>query len=181
MFERWDTSQVMMFAIGSSRNGLSEFIDVFGWRSPGLIDNAGVYNSWRVPRPEAPYPQDYIIDQHGVIRYWSDQYDAQEVINTIERLLATGVEERPDDLTPRRLNLRLSPNPGQSALRVTAAGFGPDAASVEVCDALGRVVDRFHVRDGQTRTWNPALPAGSYVLRLRAGPRTMTTRAVVLR
>ena len=95
MFERWDTSQVVMFAIGSALNQLSEFIDVFGMRFVGLIDQSGVYQDYRVPNPEAPYPQDYIVDQDGIVRYWSDQYDAQAVIQTVDRLLATGVAEPP--------------------------------------------------------------------------------------
>ncbi len=180
MFDTYDTSDVAIFAIGADINQLSEFIDVFGMRFTGLIDNAGVYSSWRVPSAEAPYPQDYVIDQDGIVRYWADQFDPQAVMAVIDGLLATGVEERPPDPTPRRLNLRLSPNPGQSALRVTAGGLGPDAALVEVCDALGRVVDRFPVRDRQAHAWNPALPAGSYLLRLRAGPQTTTARAIVL-
>ena len=137
-------------------------------RFVGLIDNAGIYSSWRVPNPEAPYPQDYVIDRDGIVRYWADQFDLQAVMAVIDRLLATGIEEPPAGPAPRRLYLRLSPNPGRSALRVTTGGFGPDAACMEVCD-------------GQACAWNSTLPAGSYVLRLRAGPRTTAARAVVLR
>ncbi|MBN2537465.1 hypothetical protein JXB37_04210 [candidate division WOR-3 bacterium] len=83
-----------IFAVGANINQLSEFIDVFKMRYVGLIDpTSSLYGSWRVPQPEAPYPQDYVIDQQGVVRYWSDQFDPQAVMATIDRLLATGVRE----------------------------------------------------------------------------------------
>ena len=69
---------------------LAEFQEVFGMRFVGLSDDAGVYTSWRVPNPTAPYPQDYVIDQEGYVRYWSDRYDPQEVMRVIDRLLASG-------------------------------------------------------------------------------------------
>lgn len=47
-----------------------------------------VYSKYRVPNPEAPYPQDYIIDKQGRVRYWEGEYDAQKCIETIEELLA---------------------------------------------------------------------------------------------
>jgi hypothetical protein len=86
---------VAILAIGADVTQLSEFRDVFGMRFLGLIDpSSSVYNAWRVPNPTAPYPQDYIIDQQGRVAYWNDQYDPQEVIATIDRLLNSGVGER---------------------------------------------------------------------------------------
>lgn len=165
MFDRWDTSDVVMFSIGANINQLSEFIDVFGWRSVGLVDNAGVYDSWRVPSPEAPYPQDYIIDQQGIVRYWSDEYEAQEVIATIERLLAAGVKETPVQRRPR-LELALVPCPSRGRVRLAVTGFRPDAR-VEVLDAVGRVVGRVGVPSGGQ--WDCGLPAGAYIVRLVSG------------
>ena len=69
-----------IFAIGENISQLSEFRDVFGMRYVGLVDGSGVYQEYRVPNPQAPYPQDHVIDQQGVVRYWSDQFDPQEVI-----------------------------------------------------------------------------------------------------
>jgi hypothetical protein len=181
MFDRYDTSQVVMFAIGSALNQLSEFIDVFGWRSVGLIDpSSSVYNSWRVPKPQAPYPQDYIVDQDGIIRYWSDQYDAQEVIRTIERLLATGVEEPKAGLGRRQLGLEVWPNPAARRISLLPAGLsGPGL--VEVCDRAGRVVDRVPVDGGTTVMWDPDLPTGTYFFRLRGPAGEAATVSVLLR
>ena len=67
---------------------LQEFVNIFGNRFPGLHDpGSQLYNIYRVPNPEAPYPQDYIIDQEGRIAYWLDEYDPQEIIRIIDNLL----------------------------------------------------------------------------------------------
>ena len=79
---------------------LLEFVNVFGNRFPGLHDpGSQLYNIYRVPNPEAPYPQDYIIDQEGRIAYWSDEYDPKEIIRVIDGLL--GYTEEIQSLTIR--------------------------------------------------------------------------------
>lgn len=181
MFERWDNSQVVMFAVGANINQLSEFIDVFGWRPVGLIDpSSSLYNSWRVPQPLAPYPQDYVIDQEGIVRYWSDQYDAQAVIETVDRLLATGVEEPKAAPSPRPPGLEVSPSPAGRRVSLVPAGLtGPGL--VEVCDRTGRVVGRVPVEGGVVTTWSPELPAGTYFFRLRGFAGEAVTASVLLR
>ena len=79
-------------------NDLMSFIEVFGCRFPGLHDpGSQQYQIYRVPNPEAPYPQDYIIDQEGKVAFWSEEYDPQEIISVIDRLL--GPLNSIDDLT----------------------------------------------------------------------------------
>ena len=56
-------------------------------RYTGLIDNGGTYAAYRVPDPEAPYPQDYIIDKQGKIRFFETEYDPQECIKVIKQSL----------------------------------------------------------------------------------------------
>jgi hypothetical protein len=57
-------------------------------RFVGLQDVSDlVYQNYRVPDPEAPYPQDYVIDQDGIVRHWSWEYDPGEVTATIDDLL----------------------------------------------------------------------------------------------
>ncbi len=116
-------------------NQLSEFRDVFGMRFVGLIDDANVYQNWRVPNPTAPYPQDYVVDQQGVVQYWSDQFDPQAVIGTIDRLLASGCNEAPRASRP--LALAVMPNPARAGF-VTVRFDGP--ARLELTDASGRVL-----------------------------------------
>jgi len=105
----------VIFEIATTLDMALSFRDVYGMRFVGLEDDEGaVYVTYRVPDPEAPYPQDFVIDQDGIIRYWSWEYDPQEVIATIERLLATSSaeEDPPDPVTETRLRLAPpAPNP----------------------------------------------------------------------
>jgi len=104
-------------------------------RFVGLIDNASVYQTWRVPNPTAPYPQDYVVDQQGVVRYWSDQFDPQAVIGTIDRLLTSGSSEALP--APRPPAPAVMPNPARAGF-VTVGLDGP--ARLELTDASGRVL-----------------------------------------
>lgn len=68
-----------------------EFLDGADVELPSLIDTGGeIYR--RYPRGEAtsyaPFPVHVIIDQEGVIRYLSYQYDADALRRTIDELLA---------------------------------------------------------------------------------------------
>jgi hypothetical protein len=125
---------------------LEEFRDTYGMRFVGLADpGSGVYQDYRVPDPEAPYPQDFVIDQDGIVRYWSWEYDPQEVIAAINGLLgATGITAPDGAESPgeRRLGLRLSatPNPFRSATEIQFRL--PDQASIHlaVYDVIGRRV-----------------------------------------
>lgn len=64
-----------------------EFQTTFGMRFVGLEDPSGAqYSTYRVPDPLAPYPQDYVIDADGVVRYWSREYDPQHVTQVIDQL-----------------------------------------------------------------------------------------------
>jgi len=62
--------------------------DIYGARYTGLIDTGGsIYHTYRIPNPEAPYPQDYIIDKNGKVRFWEGEYDPKECIKVIEDCL----------------------------------------------------------------------------------------------
>lgn len=151
-------------------------------RFVGLVDPAGgVYQAWRVPQPQAPYPQDYIIDQSGVVRYWADRFDPQAVIATIDLLLGTGVEEPGRGQGPVRPGPELTVRPVAGGRRFIVRAAGLDRpARVEVIDALGRVVELLCLDRAEPLDWKPNLPAGSYRLRL-AGARGPARPVVILR
>jgi len=158
-------------------------------RYVGLIDDAGVYQAWRVPDPTAPYPQDYIIDQQGRIAYWQDQFDPQQVIATIDRLLGAGVEERPTPSTPC-LTLDICPNPlrsGFATLRWDMTEFGSANSdrvpSLSVFDASGRCVQRLTLDIGHSSLSLDlrSMRAGVYLVRLSADGFTLTQRTVLVR
>ena len=150
-------------------------------RYVGLVDGSGVYQEYRVPNPEAPYPQDYVIDQQGVVRYWSDQFDPQEVIRVIDRLLGTGVETSGE----RRMassELAVSPNPFRGSVRISLGHSFDRSVScspVRVFDAQGRLVRSLPVSSSLDPSplflsWDGAddagsrLPSGVYYVRSRA-------------
>ena len=136
-------------------------------RFVGLIDpTSSLYGSWRVPQPLAPYPQDYIIDQQGVVRYWSDQFDPQAVMATIDRLLATGVrEEGPPTANGSRPTAGIVR--GMLDLR-------SDAVPARLLDASGRSVQT--LRSGVNDVSH--LSPGVYFVSVSGGA---STRVVVLR
>lgn len=153
-------------------------------RFTGLVDSAGVYETYRVPNPQAPYPQDYIIDQAGIVRYWSDQFDAQAVIGTIDQLLATGVETpRIRELVPRLLEVR--PNPFRTRARLSCSGSAPGTA-IAVYDGSGRVVRNLKKGDAGTAVvWDGCDDAGRRVengvyFAVRAGPGPVARARLVL-
>jgi hypothetical protein len=111
-------------------------------RFVGLVDTAGVYQTYRVPNPQAPYPQDYVIDQQGIVRYWSDEFDPQEVIRVIDRLLSSGVEAS-DEWRMASGGLTVSPNPFRGSVRISLSHSfdrSHSCSPVRVYDAQGRLV-----------------------------------------
>ncbi len=152
---------------------------MFGQRFLGLIDNQGIYNTYRVPRPEAPYPQDYIIDQQGYVRYWSDEYDPQEIIRMIDELLATEVKEQKSELfLPGKINLDIAPNPF-SEITIISFGIGQRAMGIglSIYDATGKLVKDFSLSTAYglqptTIQWSGTdqhgrcVPAGVYFVKL---------------
>lgn len=159
-----------MLAIGTQIGYLSEFRDVFGMRFVGLVDSGDVvYNSWRVPNPTAPYPQDYVIDQQGVVRYWSDQFDPWAVVATIDRLLASGVAEDEGRMQKAEWRVQVMGNPTRGAVGLR---FAAGARRVAVVDGAGRTVLERAVGsdDTQAELDLSNVAAGVYFVRLeRAG------------
>jgi hypothetical protein len=154
---------------------------VFGQRFIGLVDNQGVYSTYRVPNPEAPYPQDYIIDQQGIVRYWSDEYDPQEIMKIIDGLLATSAEEnetgKPEQSGPR---LRIVPNPTSSTFTIRAEGIKGNAAII-IYDRMGRSVHKESVAELRNATLTLELPSGEYFVAVEADGKALTESVTVTR
>ena len=52
-----------------------------------MDQSESVYRAYEIPEYFAPFPRQIVIDQTGVIRYLSGQYDAHGVVRAIEDLL----------------------------------------------------------------------------------------------
>jgi hypothetical protein len=181
----------VVFEISASQGQLQEFIEVFGQRFVGLIDNAGVYSTYRVPQPEAPYPQDYIIDQSGIVRYWSDEFDPQEIIRTIDGLLDTEVREHSSG-SQEILSLNIMPNPFSKLMQISFEVGSRQYAvgSIKILDAVGRVVKQYsypaiqrsnHVVWAGTDHKGDAVSSGVYFVRFESGKHSVTESVIVTR
>ena len=169
-----------IFAIGGNSTELGEFRDVFGMRYVGLVDSSGVYQVYRVPNPQAPYPQDYVIDQQGVVQYWADQFDPQAVVRVIDRLLGSGVEAS-GEWRMASSGLTVSPNPSRGSVRILldrSPGRSLSLSPMHIFDAQGRLVRSLPippsiVTRSLSLSWDGAddagrhLPAGVYYVSSR--------------
>jgi hypothetical protein len=184
---------VVILEISGDRSELNEFIEVFGIRFLGLIDDQGVYRTYRVPQPQAPYPQDYIIDQDGIVRYWSDEFDPQEMIRIIDRLLDNDVEEHAFTVSPMRprLEMNIKPNPFVNMVVMT---YTVDTelntktdGCIKIFDICGRLIKNFEIPPNLSTTliWygddshGYDVPAGIYFIRLETNTGTLT-KSIVL-
>jgi hypothetical protein len=174
---------------------LEEFRDVYGMRFVGLEDPlpGPVYTTYRVPDPEAPYPQDYVIDQEGIVRYWSWEYDPQEVIATIDELLGVGVGIADPAAAPEpaRLRLATSPNPFRAGTEIRFRLPVPEVIRLTVTDVTGRRI-RTLARGGRAAgahavAWDGRdetgrrVAGGVYFVELAAGDVRAASRVLLLR
>lgn len=181
----------MCYEIVTDMNYATEFQTAFGMRFVGLEDAVQtVYNTYRVPDPQAPFPQDYIIDAAGVVRYWSDEYDPQEILAVLQSLLGppAGVAE-----SPTRVEwISAAPNPFTKELRIRflTPGFA-DVPLLQVLRADGANVRTLVLSsgaDGHRETvWDGrdarghVLPSGAYWLRATGGPAHSSRRVILIR
>jgi FlgD Ig-like domain len=171
---------------------LEEFRDVYGMRFLGLEDPmSSLYSSLRVPDPEAPYPQDIIIDQQGNLRYWSWEYDPWEIMAVIDSLLITASDIDPQP--PQFRLVLLEPRPSifsrETDILFQLPAQGP--AKVTIYDAMGRLVrtlvdsemnvGRQRVSwDGKNQGSRP-VTEGFYFIKLNAAGQQRTQRVLRLR
>ncbi|MBD3160610.1 MAG: T9SS type A sorting domain-containing protein [Candidatus Eisenbacteria bacterium] len=163
-----------------------EFAEIYGMRFIGLEDaTSSAYGDYNYPNAEAPYPRDIVIDQDGIVRYWSTEYEPHKIFEKIAELLgaAASVGEGPRDVQGSLDWEPIRPNPSGGALAIRWTS--PKAGwSLEVFDATGRLVrdlGRFGAGehrmdwDGRDRAGR-RLPAGVYFLRLKNGSETESRR-----
>jgi hypothetical protein len=193
IYERYDSDDVVVFELASALYMLEEFRETYGMRFVGLADQGSlVYQTYRVPDPEAPYPQDFVIDQDGHVRYWSWEYDPQEVMALIDRLVQFSGIQDPRSGEPGALRLlSAEPNPfrGDTTLRLRLSR--PGALRAWVSDASGRnirgLLDGYRSAGLQLLKWDGrddrGLPAagGVYYVNLSSGGRRVARRVVLLR
>jgi hypothetical protein len=160
----------------------------------GLEDSdSSVYLEYRVPDPEAPYPQDYVIDQDGIVRYWSWEYDPQEVKLVIDTLLSsagignwdpgqggTGLRFAPPAPNPFREETDLRyvlPERARVEIRVYAVNGSLVRTVLDRKQPAGEYLTRWDGRDDA----GTEVASGVYFIELEAGGVRQSRRAVLLR
>jgi hypothetical protein len=201
IFSRYDSSDVAVLQIAREFPIVEKFRDVYGMSFMALEDAGNaVYNAYRVPYPESPqmpYPQDYVIDRDGIIRYWSWEYDPQVIITTIDSLLAiAGVpwEKPPGGGAGARSDIHLwqpAPNPFSPVtdIRYRLASRTQVRLTVyDPCGRLVRVLDNIERGPGEwAAAWDGLdehgreAASGVYFIDLSTPEDRMSRRAVLLR
>jgi len=194
IFPRFSSDDLVIFELASTLSMVTGFRDTYGMRFVGLEDpGSSVYTTYRVPDPEAPYPQDIVIDPSGIVRYWSWEYDPQEVLHVIEQYANTDCRPCEDPIDPMPGLLLAAPEPTVFA-RETTVRFQltrSEAVRLVVYDAAGRLVrilaDREFPAGPQTVVWNGRDPSGApaasgvYFINLASDDATRNRAVVVLR
>jgi peroxiredoxin len=83
---------VVVWAIASTEaeSQVAAFAEYFDLDLPVLMDADGsVHAKYNMPMafPTGAYPQEWLIDTEGKIHSWSNRFDADVVISSIEALL----------------------------------------------------------------------------------------------
>ena len=136
---------------------------------PGIVKKAKLNYPLLIGTPELQktynvrgFPTYILIDQNGIVRYWSWEYDPQEVIHVIDGLLAlTDVEGPAGRPIPGDGNKgiwlsRLGPNPFRSGMEMRFHLPEPASFHLTVHDLTGRVVRT--LASGAATAVGPAKP-----------------------
>ena len=86
-FENNSDVVVLLANAGNTAGTIEQFLTQARTDIPSLMDQSeSLYRAYAVPENYAPFPRQIVVDQTGVIRYLSGQYDAPSVVRVIERL-----------------------------------------------------------------------------------------------
>jgi hypothetical protein len=66
---------------------LDIFLDAFQVSFPILVSGDEVYFRYQQPGATSPYPLDYVIDQEGIVSYFSTEYEPERMVAVIDELL----------------------------------------------------------------------------------------------
>lgn len=171
---------------------LEVFIDAFQITFPILPDDETVYQQYRQPGAQSPFPLDYIIDQDGLVAYHATEYQPETMVAVIEDLLeiGTAVGELPP--SPADLRLAAAPNPFNPRTVVSFELRESGAVSLAVLDARGRRVRQLiagapyppgrHelLYDGRDQSGRD-LATGVYLLRLETSAGVATRKLTLVR
>ena len=170
-------------------------MDNLGLTFPILLDQIGtVYLAYRLPFCLSPFPQDYIIDQNGLIAYEACEFFPDSMASVIDSLLAQGAsvgdEDFMTDVKGPRIEF-IQPNPIATGGRIIYVLPEDARARVDVVDVSGRrvrtLMSAWQRGGPQTVVWDGRdaagrlVPAGSYFVRVASRGRVASGRVSVVR
>lgn len=174
---------------------IRQFVDAQGITFPILLDSGGsLKRLYPLTNALSPFPRDYIIDQNGVFRYASTEYDPQTMIAVIESLLEadTGVNETPQPHVPNRFELgQTVPNPFNQSTRIEFSLPRQDDVTITVHNTRGQHVAQLAQQEypagRHTIQWRgqndhgEVLPSGVYFFKIRTTTEVATRKFTMLR
>jgi hypothetical protein len=196
IWQRYQDQDVVVLGINAGpdpRPVLEVFVDAFQITFPVLLDHDNlVFDQYRLPGPQSPFPVDYVIDRDGTVAYRASEYDPDALTTVIDDLLATTTAVNDLPRGGRRFGLTATPNPFNP--RSTVSFTLPEAAvvSLDVVDARGQrvaqLLRRVRVGAGRHRVRFPgtdaagrSLPTGVYLVRLRVGAAQEVRKLTIVR
>lgn len=73
---------------GNTAGTIQQFLTESGTDIPSLMDQSeSLYRAYDVPEHFAPFPRHVVVDQSGVIQYFSGSYDGPLLRQKIDALL----------------------------------------------------------------------------------------------
>ncbi len=174
---------------------IRQFVEAQGITFPILLDSGGsLKRLYPLTNALSPFPRDYIIDQNGVFRYASTEYDPQTMIAVIESLLEadTGVNENAQPKVRDRFELgQTVPNPFNQSARIEFSIPRQDDVTITVHNTSGQQVAQLAQQEypagRHVVNWNgqsdqgEALPSGVYFFRIRTTTEVATRKFTILR
>lgn len=193
IWERFRNEGVELFGISNeSRSTIEQFVSDQGVSFPVLRDNKGIYGRYAIGGGISPYPRDYIIDQDGVLRYASTEYEPQRMISVIQSLKeTTQIDTAQSTSLPREPTLYQNyPNPfnAQTQIRyfipsespVTLRLFDLTGSTVATIDAGRREPGLHRISFNGNHQSGEPLSSGVYIYRLVVDGRIAESRKLLL-
>jgi hypothetical protein len=174
LWQAYQDEDFILFGINFNENEqtVREFVDNLGLTFPILLDSGQVYTRYRIEFCHSPFPQDYIIDQDGIIAYKACEYFPDSMVAVVEELLGASsyVPELPAaDFEGPRIEF-VWPNPTATRGRIAYSLPNTVVTRVDIVDGAGRLAD----------TEGNRLAPGVYFLKLRVGNVSLGPRKLVL-
>ncbi len=122
-----------------SAEDLTAFLNAFQVTFPLLLDANSIIGFYRQSGAASPYPLDYVIDQDGLVAYYSTEYDPETMVAVVDDLL--GLSPSAVDIPPATgLLLQASPNPFNPQTEISYLLKKDQPVSLNILDARGYLV-----------------------------------------